>query len=208
MKKLVKLALALVLPVACSAPQTVKMEKDSALVVVDMLYDFIDGSLACGNAEEAVAYVKTLIDENQCQPLFVCDHHPADHSSFKDFGGIWPVHCVAGSRGGEVHDALKPYVSEELTFNKGCDREVEQYSGFEGRNEAGQSLCEVLRTMDARIVYVVGIATEYCVYNTAKDLKDAGFDVRILAKGLGYVDAQGHIDTLAKMKEEGFTVCE
>ena len=206
MKNLFKLLLALALPVACSAPQTVKMEKDSALVVVDMLYDFIDGSLACGNAENAVAYVKTLIDENAATPLFICDHHPADHSSFKDFGGIWPVHCVAGSRGGEVHDALKPYMNEELTFNKGCDREVEQYSGFEGRNEAGQSLAEVLETMEIKTVYVVGIATEYCVYNTAKDLKDAGFNVKVIEKGLGYVDAQGHADTLAKMKEEGFTV--
>ena len=206
MKKLLEMLPALALAVACAAPQTVKMEKDSALVVVDMLYDFIDGSLACGNAENAVSYVKTLIDENAATPLFICDHHPADHSSFKDFGGIWPVHCVAGSRGGEVHNALKPYVTEELTFNKGCDREVEQYSGFEGRNEAGQSLFEVLRTMEVKTVYVVGIATEYCVYNTAKDLKDAGFAVKVLEKGLGYVDAGGHADTLARMKTEGFVV--
>lgn len=192
---------------ACNPVKTIKMEENSALVVVDMLYDFIDGTLACDNAEQAVEYTKVLIDENAgASVLFVCDHHPANHSSFQDFGGIWPVHCVAGTRGGEVHETLKPYVVEELTFNKGIDPAQEQYSGFEGKNEAGQSLAEVLTTLGVETVYVTGIATEYCVYNTASDLKKAGFQVIVLEKGLGYVEQNGHIQTLAKMREEGFSI--
>lgn len=209
MKTLVKiLPLFLLMAMSCNSEKTVKMEKGAALVVVDELYDFIDGgSLACGHSVEAVEYTQKLIEANPDIPvLFVCDHHPANHSSFVEQGGPWPPHCVAGTRGGEVHDALKPYVVEELTFYKGCDPAVEQYSGFDGRNPADQSLAEVLTILDATSVYVVGIATEYCVYNTANDLKNAGFTVKVIEKGLGYVAEDGHAETLNKMRQEGFTI--
>ena len=190
--------------------------KDTALVVVDMLYDFIDGSLACKGAREAVDESKAFIDRmtdgsEQSQDviygsfpiLFVCDHHPGNHSSFSAFGGIWPPHCVARTRGAQVHEALEPYRREELTFYKGEDPAEEQYSGFDGRNEAGQSLGEVLQLLGTRNVYVCGIATEYCVLNTCTDLRRSGFTVHLLTKCLGYVDYQGHLEALARMGREG-----
>lgn len=193
-----------------------KFIKDSALVVVDMLYDFIDGSLACRHSEEAVTETLKFIDgitdgqENDeagildTYPiLFIRDHHPADHSSFKDFGGIWPVHCVRDTHGGAIHKDLQPYVKEELTFDKGCDREVEQYSGFDGVNHAYQSLGEVLELLDISDVYVCGIATEYCVRSTCEDLMKAGFKVHLLTDCIGYVDNEGHKAALEAMKGEG-----
>ena len=197
--------------------RTNDMENNSAIVVVDMLYDFIDGSLACQNAEEAVNQALELIcsktdgQEGNGETeildtypvLFIRDHHPADHCSFKANGGIWPVHCVAGQRGGQIHEKLQPYVREELTFDKGCDKSCEQYSGFEGRNSAGQSLAEVLELMDVKNVYVCGIATEYCVRNTCEDLLKAGFKVRLAVEALAYVDAEGHRKALEEMKAEG-----
>ena len=131
------------------------MMKNSALVVVDMLYDFIDGSMACKNSENAVNEAVKAIDRltgsqegdsgeeilDTFPVLFVCDHHPADHSSFKEFGGIWPAHCVQGTHGGDIHESLKPYAAEELTFYKGCDPAVEQYSGF---GSVKYSLCWTL----------------------------------------------------------------
>ena len=192
---------------------------DSALVVVDMLYDFTDGSLACHNAEEAVKATLKFIDgktggqggeEHEILDtfpiLFIRDHHPADHSSFKEHGGIWPAHCVAGTRGGDIHDDLNPYAKEELTFDKGCDREKEQYSGFEGMNNAEQSLGEVLELMDISDVYVCGIATEYCVRNTCEDLLKAGFKVRLLKDCLAYVDHEGHLKALDEMAAEGIRI--
>ncbi len=192
---------------------------NSALVVVDMLYDFIDGSLACLNAENAVKETVRFIESrteksegdgseilDMFPVLFIRDHHPADHSSFKSEGGIWPAHCVAGTHGGEIHDDLKPYAVEELTFDKGCDKACEQYSGFEGMNNAGQSLGEILGLLDTEEVFVAGIATEYCVRNTCEDLLKAGFKVRLLEKAVGYVDLQGHKDALAAMKAEGIPV--
>lgn len=193
------------------------MEKNTALVVVDELYDFIDGSLACINAETAVKETLQFIDTHtEAQEgdkdveildtfpiLFIRDHHPADHSSFVGFGGTWPVHCVAGTHGGEIHEELKPYVSEELTFDKGCDKALEQYSGFEGKNSAGQPLGEILELLDVKTAYVCGIATEFCVRNTCEDLLKAGFKVKLLTKALAYVSKQGHEKALEEMKAEG-----
>lgn len=195
------------------------MKRDPAIVVVDMLYDFIDGSLACLNAESAVANTAKFIEGNAacegdkdveildtCPILFIRDHHPADHSSFKEFGGIWPAHCVQGTRGADVHEALAKYVDEDLTFDKGCDKAVEQYSGYDGVNEAGQSLGEILEMMDTRNVYVCGIATEYCVRNTCEDLLKAGYKVHLLADCLAYVDKAGHDKALEEMKAEGIMI--
>ena len=192
---------------------------NKALAVVDMLYDFIDGSLACQNAEEAVRQTLRFIDSHTDGQggeeheildtfpiLFVRDHHPADHSSFKEQGGIWPSHCVAGTHGGDIHEDLRPYASEELTFDKGCDKGVEQYSGFEGTNCAGQSLGEVLELLDTTDVYVCGIATEYCVRNTCEDLMKAGFKVHLLKDCIGYVDREGHLKALEEMAAEGISI--
>jgi len=193
------------------------MVKDAALVVVDMLYDFIDGSMACAEAETAVrkslAWLEKnvpsvkpddqLIEGSPVPVLFVCDSHPSDHSSFQAEGGPWPPHCVAGTHGAEIHTDLIPWVDSDMVFRKGCDRAVEQYSGFEGLNGAGQSLAEVLEILDIHTVYVCGIATEYCVRNTAEDLLKAGFEVRVLQDALGYVEYKGHLEALEAMRAEG-----
>jgi nicotinamidase-related amidase len=193
--------------------------RNNALVVVDMLYDFIDGSLACLNADAAVKATLRYIDSqtkgqggeeheilDTFPILFVRDHHPADHSSFMEYGGTWPVHCVAGTRGAEIHDELKPYAREELTFDKGCDKAVEQYSGFEGVNTAGQSLGEILELMDTTDVYVCGIATEFCVRNTCEDLHKAGFRVHLLKECIAYVDHQGHQKAVEEMAAKGISI--
>ena len=193
--------------------------RNSALVVVDMLYDFIDGSLACHNADNAVAEtLKYIVSQTKGLTgeeyeildtfpiLFIRDHHPADHCSFKDNGGIWPSHCVAGTKGGEIHNDLVPYVREELTFDKGCDKTKEEYSGYAGMNEAEQSVEEILQLMDTTDVYVCGIATEYCVRNTCEDLLKGGFKVHLLKDCLGYVDHEGHVKALAEMAAEGISI--
>lgn len=192
---------------------------NSALVVVDMLYDFIDGSLACQNADNAVrntlAYIDTQTKGQGGEAheildtfpiLFTRDYHPADHSSFAEHGGTWPSHCVASTHGAEIHESLVPYVCEELTFDKGCDKSSEQYSGFEGQNNAEQSLGEILEMLDTTDVYVCGIATEYCVRNTCEELKKAGYKVHLLSDCLGYVDENGHRQALQEMSDNGICV--
>ena len=106
---------------------------------------------------------------------------------------------MAGTHGAEIHALLQPFVQEELVFYKGCDPTLEQYSGFEGRNEAGQTLGDVLELLEPEEVVVVGIATEYCVRNTVEDLRRAGWKVVIAEDCLGWVDAQGHAQTLREL---------
>ena len=193
--------------------------KDTALVVVDMLYDFIDGSMACQNADNAIAQSLKFIDKMTAAPqegddvirsqfpiLFVRDFHPADHCSFTAQGGPWPPHCVQGTHGADIHEALAPYASEELSFYKGYKQDTEQYSGFEGINEAGQSLYDVLDILDVKNVFVCGIATEFCVLNTARDLKKAGFTVYVLQDALAWVDYQGHLEALSTIQKEGIRI--
>ena len=193
--------------------------RNSALVVVDMLYDFIDGTLACQNAENAVKETLKQIDKltkgqggeeheilDTFPILFVRDQHPADHCSFTEQGGTWPTHCVAGTHGGEVHEDLKPYVREELTFDKGYDKSLEQYSGFEGLNTAEQTLGEILELLDTTDVFVCGIATEFCVKNTCEDLLKAGFKVHLLKDCVAYVTAEGHLKALEEMASKGIVI--
>jgi len=194
--------------------------KDSALVVVDMLYDFIDGSMACREAEKAVrnslSQIEKLTEDAEKDDdtgihstypiLFVRDHHPAGHCSFKEQGGPWPPHCVQLTHGADIHKDLAPYATEDLTFFKGEDPGKEQYSGFEGLNPAGQSMGEVLHLLDVRNVAVCGIATEYCVRNTAEDLLKDGFRVTVLKDCLAYVDVDGHAAALREMEAEGIRI--
>lgn len=196
------------------------MMKNPALVVVDMLYDFIDGTLACQNAENAVDETIRFIDKmtsgqdgdgseeilDTFPVLFVCDHHPADHCSFKENGGTWPPHCIQGTRGGEIHGKLLPYVQDGLTFFKGMDPAQEQYSGAEAANSAGQTLEDILGLLDTTDVYVCGIATEYCVRSTCEDLLKAGMKVHLISSALAWVDAQGHRKALAEMASEGISI--
>ena len=190
--------------------------QNTALVVVDMQYDFIDGSLACQNADKAIANTLKFIDKHTNGQggeeheildtfpiLFTRDYHPADHASFTDNGGPWPSHCVSGTHGAEIQESLAPYACEELTFDKGCDKTTEQYSGFDGLNNAEQSLGEILELLDTTDVYVCGIATEYCVRNTCEDLTKAGFNVHLLSDCLAYVDKEGHEKALKEMVSNG-----
>lgn len=193
--------------------------QNTALVIVDMQYDFIDGSLACQNADNAISQTLKFIDKHTKGQggeeheildtfpiLFTRDYHPADHSSFAEQGGTWPTHCVAGSLGSQIHEALTPYVCEELTFDKGYDKSVEQYSGFNGQNNAEQTLGEILEMLDTTDVYVCGIATEYCVRNTCEDLKKSGYKVHLLSECLAYVDENGHRQALQEMSNNGICV--
>lgn len=196
------------------------MMKNPALVVVDMLYDFIDGTLACLNAEnatdETVRFIDRMTsgqdgDDNEeildtFPILFVCDHHPSGHCSFKENGGIWPRHCVQGTRGGQIHAKLQPYVQDSLTFFKGTDPAMEQYSGAEAANSAGQTLEDILGLLDTTDVYVCGIATEFCVRNTCEDLLKAGMKVHLISSALAWVDAQGHRKALEEMASEGISI--
>jgi len=101
------------------------------------------------------------------------DWHPADHSSFKPNGGPWPVHCIAGTMGAQLHPDLDQ-TRIDVIVDKGQDVATDGYSGF-----AATDLEEILRERGITQVTVVGLATDYCVKNTALDALRAGFAVTV-----------------------------
>ena len=175
-------------------------------LVVDMLYDFIDGTLACGNAENAVHEVVKYINAHPDQRvIYITDYHPANHSSFAEYGGIWPVHCVQGTHGGAIHEAFYTDVinpanrpdPERNIFRKGEQVDTEQYSGFESVGPDGKLLSQCV----GKDLVISGIATEYCVKNTLMEFLNAGHNIELLVPGLGYVDKKGHDETMKELEK-------
>lgn len=175
------------------------------ILVIDCVYDFIDGSLACIHAEEAVKYIVAYINAHpENQVAYVREVHPANHCSFVEQGGVWPPHAVEGTRGALLHEDF--YTKIEKTDNrpndtnvfvKGQNPEVEQYSGYESISRQGKKLRDVLE----KEIIVMGIATEYCVFNTVNDLVEERYKIQVEEEGLGYVTLVGHEETLARLKK-------
>jgi nicotinamidase/pyrazinamidase len=175
-----------------------------ALVVVDVQNDFCaGGALAVEDGDAVVEPINRLA---QAAPFAIAtrDWHPADHRSFAQNGGPWPVHCVAGSPGAEFHPALDRS-RIDVVLDTGTDAEHEGYSGFEHTG-----LEQLLRERGVQTVHVAGLALDYCVKATALDAKRAGFDV-ILHRGATRAvevspgDAERAIDEL---NEAGVEVLE
>src|SRR5207245_5563737 len=90
------------------------------------------------------------------------DWHPPVTRHFKEYGGIWPVHCVQDTPGAAFHARLRlPTDAEVIT--KGSDPAQDAYSAFQATTTRGELLAEALRRWGARHVYAGGLATDYCV---------------------------------------------
>jgi nicotinamidase/pyrazinamidase len=186
----------------------------TALVVVDVQNDFADpeGSLSVPGGEAVVGRVNREIGRAaQCGALVVYtqDWHPPDTPHFAKDGGIWPVHCVAGSWGAQFHPDL---VVAGDVVRKGTGGE-DGYSGFTVRDpasgrESPTDLADVLRRRDVTDVVVVGLATDYCVKATALDAHREGFDVTVLRDAVAAVDVEpGDGErALAEMAGAGVTI--
>lgn len=175
-----------------------------SLVVVDCQYDFINGSLACLNAENAVLNIIEFIKNEDVDVLYSADWHSKKHMSFKANGGIWVEHCVAGSKGAELSKEfqklpLEKMPSEKNIFRKGTDDGKEEYSAFYAKNADDKTVNEVCGDE----VIVCGIASEYCVRETALSLKNAGKTVYLYLNGVGFVNLQDHEKNIKDLKAKG-----
>ena len=175
-----------------------------ALIVVDLQHDFLPGgALAVPGGDEVLAPIGELVDSGGFDLVVATrDWHPADHGSFAAQGGPWPVHCVQGSRGAELHPGLDR-AQVDAVIDTGRDPAVEGYSGFEETR-----LAELLRERDVDEVTVVGLATDYCVKHTALDALALGHRVTVDARATRAVDvAPGDGDAaLAEVEAAGGTV--
>lgn len=173
-----------------------RYDSRTALIVVDMQNDFADagGSLYVTGAEEIIPLVNSEItDAREAGALVVYtqDWHPPSTPHFSVDGGVWPVHCVAGTWGAEFHPDL---VVAGSSIRKGKGGE-DGYSGFtvrdpESEAERGTGLTELLRRRGIERVVVVGLALDYCVKETALDAAKLGFNTDLLTAATRAVDLE------------------
>jgi nicotinamidase/pyrazinamidase len=158
----------------------------SALIIVDFQNDFCPGgALAVPDGDAIAGRLNELAASDRFDLVVATrDWHPPDHGSFAEQGGPWPVHCVAGTPGAELHHALDP-TPIDLVIDKGQDPDTEGYSGFD---ETG--LAEILRERGIDDLTVVGLATDYCVKNTALDALREGFAVTVDSTATRGVEVQ------------------
>jgi nicotinamidase/pyrazinamidase len=167
----------------------------TALIVVDVQNDFADpaGGLSVAGGDAIVPTVNAEIASASAGGAYVVytqDWHPASTPHFAKDGGIWPVHCVAGTWGAELHPDLVEVAGGRV--RKGVNGE-DGYSGFTMRDaQTGETipteLEELLRARDIERVVVCGLATDYCVKATAIDAATLGFETSLLPEAIRPVD--------------------
>lgn len=199
-----------------------------ALVVVDLQNDFCKGgALAVPEGDDAVPVANRLMVSGKFDVVVATqDFHPATHKSFAsrhegkkvydviDLNGLpqvlWPDHCQAGTKGADFHKNVLAGKFAAI-FRKGLDPEVDSYSGFFDngrRNSTG--LGGYLKELGVSDVYVLGLATDYCVKFTALDAVSLGFKTHLVLDGCRAVNVNKDDGTKAvvKMKEEGVVIVE
>jgi nicotinamidase/pyrazinamidase len=167
------------------------MKIKKALLVVDVQNDFCPGgALGIPGGDKIVPVVNRCIDYFRKKKLpifFTRDWHPVRTTHFKDFGGVWPVHCIRNSRGSQFHPALK-IPKEGVLLYKGMDPEKDAYSSFHAEDEKGRDLAKVLKLIGIKELYIAGLATDYCVKFTTRDALKHGFKVKVLIDAIKGVD--------------------
>jgi nicotinamidase/pyrazinamidase len=173
-------------------------DPSTALIVVDVQNDFADpdGTLHVAGADAVIRAVNREIGAAIAGGAFVVatqDWHPERTPHFVTDGGPWPVHCVGGTWGADLHPFLE-FPDEAPRVRKGANGE-DGYSGFTMRHPAtGETQSTELEALlrDGRIerVAVVGLATDYCVKETALDAARLGFETVIVDDAIAAVDIE------------------
>lgn len=177
-----------------------QIEADSALLVVDMQYDFLPGgALPVQKGDEIIEKINELIEifySKHGKIVFTQDWHPFRHLSFAsahkgtqpgdsiDLLGIgpilWPDHCIQNSKGSQIHE--KMHIDKSIAvIRKGYNSEIDSYSAFlENDKRTKTGLAGFLHELKIKSIYICGLATDYCCYYSAMDGKAAGFNVFFL----------------------------
>ena len=197
-----------------------------ALILVDLQHDFCPGgALAVARGDETIGVANRLLSYFSTI-VATKDWHPANHQSFAaqhpgrkpgdmiELNGLpqvlWPPHCVPGTHGAELHNGLEHAKITEV-FPKGTDPTVDSYSGiFDNGHRKSTGLADWLRERWVSRVYIMGLATDYCVKATALDARELGFDTWVIEDGCRAVELNpGDSDrALAAMRAAGVTIVE
>jgi nicotinamidase/pyrazinamidase len=203
------MAIASTVPSALAAPAKLKPGANSALIVVDVQNCFLPGgSLAVNKGDEIVPLINTIAAKFE-NVVLTQDWHTANHVSFasqhagrKPFETIklpygnqvlWPDHCVQGTEGAAIAKDMK-IPQAQLVIGKGFNPLVDSYSAFieaDGKSRTG--LAAYLRERRIHNVYVVGLATDFCVAWTAMDARKLGLVAYVIEDACRGIDKQGSL---------------
>ena len=168
-------------------------EAGDGLLVVDPQNDFCPGgslAVAEGDAVMPVLSAWAAAAQRAGVPVFASrDWHPPKTTHFREFGGVWPPHCVMGTPGAEFHSDLQLPASFRLV-SKGMGETEDAYSAFQARDDSGRPLRSLLEESGVRHLYIGGLATDYCVKSSALDAVTQGFRVTLIPDGIRAVNLE------------------
>ncbi|MCK6452269.1 MAG: bifunctional nicotinamidase/pyrazinamidase [Alphaproteobacteria bacterium] len=186
-----------------------KPDPNSALVAVDLQYDFMPGGALAVPDGDAVVPLVNRLARRFANVVLTQDWHPPHHASFasshpgkKPFDTIrlaygeqvlWPDHCVQGTSGAALHEDLDiPHA--QLVIRKGYHPGVDSYSAFREADRATQTgLAGYLRERGIERLYFCGLATDFCVAWSALDAVRAGFAVHVIDDACRAIDLRGSL---------------
>jgi nicotinamidase/pyrazinamidase len=191
------------------AAASIKPDDASALLVIDVQNCFLPGgSLAVKDGEQVVAVINKIA-RGFANVVMTQDWHTAGHISFasvhpgkKPFETIdlpygkqvlWPDHCVQGSDGAALSKDLS-IPQAGLIIRKGFHKDVDSYSAFtEADGKTTTGLAAYLKARGVKRLFVVGLATDFCVAWTALDARKAGFETYVVEDACRGIDTQGSL---------------
>lgn len=166
------------------------MKTKKALIVIDMLRDFMEkkGALYCGDeARKIIPFVKKTIDrfrKEQDIIVYAKDSHRPNDKEFK----IFAKHCVSGSAGSQIVREIRPTKNDWIIPKTTYD------AAFES------GLVKILKEHFVKDIFLVGVSTSICVMETASSLAKLGFRINILKRGVADFDGKAHSFALKRMK--------
>ena len=193
---------------------------DDLLLIIDVQNDFCAGGALAVSDGDAVVPVVNGLAKRFAHIALTQDWHPSGHSSFATshppsapfesidmpYGRqtLWPDHCIQGTSGAAFHPQLETERAE-LVIRKGFRTEIDSYSAFfENDRRTPTGLAGYLRERGLRRIFLVGLATDYCVYYSALDARRLGFDTVLVEAGCRAIDLAGSLDAAwAGMAEAG-----
>jgi nicotinamidase/pyrazinamidase len=189
-----------------------------ALLIIDVQNDFCPGgALAVPRGDEIVPAVNRLAAEFS-HVILTQDWHPRGHASFASshpgrkpfdtidvaYGGqiLWPDHCVQATQGAAFHPALEvPHA--ELVLRKGFRSAIDSYSAFrENDRRTPTGLASYLRERGFQHLTLCGLATDFCVFYSAIDGREAGFEVSVVTSACRGIDVDGSLDRAMRSMSE------
>jgi nicotinamidase/pyrazinamidase len=207
-------------PFESASPAKIKTDAHTALIVVDVQNGFVTGgNLAVAGGEAVVPVINRLARAFE-NVVLTQDWHPPGHASFASshegkqpfdttelFYGtqvMWPEHCVQGTHDAELHADLD-IKHAQLVVRKGFHAGIDSYSAFqEADRKTPTGLSGYLKERGIQRVFVVGLATDFCVAWTAIDARSAGFETCVVEDATRAIDLNGSLDKAwAEMTQAG-----